>query len=455
MSSLHRNRVWGVDPGSAVDNEQPAVVSDEHAGRGSVSEQPGKNWRQAWPHWLRAGFSSFSDRRFRWWFLSQISSSSGNMTQNVALSWLILGTTGSAIDLSLVGACSFGPSLVLGSWAGTLSQRWPRRQLLIATQLTLVLLSMVLFCLDAAGVRALFVLLSVALVSGAVAAIDAPARQLFVRDIVGGTRIASAVSLNEVVINGARIFGPALGGLLLATSGPGACFLANAVSYLPPLLVLLSLRTTTRTGQSPGTRPVSIRAGICYAASRPEIRACLFLAVALGTIFNAATVLLLMTKDVLHRGGASYGSLLTAFGLGALPGALLAGRAQDPSNRTLRRLVLACIASVLVTAQSVSFPMMLAGETVIGFVSIWTIAIANTMVQLRSRLEMLSSVMGLWVTAIPGAYPLTGLLTGVVAQELGARAAFSLGGVGLALALASGWRAFAGNASRSQPDADP
>lgn len=305
---------------------------------------------------LGRSFASLSDRTFRRWFASQIVSASGNTTQSVGLAWLVLGATGRAIDLSLLAGCTFGPSLLLGPWGGTIAQRWPRRRVLITTQLALLLLSVLLFVLNARHTASFRVLLTVALASGTVAALDAPARQLFVRDLVGGVGVASAVSLYEVVLNGARVFGPAFGRRAARRVRPGRLFSCEC-------RVVCTAPGRSRTQGRPHA-PCSASARCprastdsrwrAHAISRSELRACLCLAVVLGMVFNAGTVLPITAKDVLHRGGASYGSLLTAFGVGAIPGALMAGRATEPLGPTLRRLVAACACAVLITAQSPS-----------------------------------------------------------------------------------------------------
>ena len=386
-------------------------------------------------------FGALRDRHFRAWFLSQLVSGSGNMTQAVGLSWLILRLTGSAIDLSLVGVCTFGPSLVLATSGGMLSQRWPRRSILLATQVLLLCSSMVLFVLVRVGVTEIWLLLLVSLVGGIVTAVDGPARQLFIRDLVGAGGVASAVSLYEVGQNAARVLGPALGGALLAVSGPDTCILANGLSFIAPLAVLLRIPPAPPDVDADvlPTRG-AIRRALRYVADSPEIKVCLCVAVALGMIFNAGTVLPIMTRDVLHRGGVAYGSLLTAFGLGALPGALMAGRISEPTGRSLRVLVGTTGAAVVVTAASISYPMMLVGEFAIGFASIWTVAAANTMVQLKSRSDMRGPVMGLWVSAVPGTNPITGPLMGAIAQLAGGRPAFALPGIALALVMLAGWR---------------
>jgi predicted MFS family arabinose efflux permease len=177
-------------------------------------------------------------RSFRWWFGSQITSSSGVMMQGVALSWTVLQATDSAVWLSALTACSFGPSLLVGPWAGALVDRSDRRRLLIVTQWLLMLFAAALFVLELAGELRLPFILGISLLSGAVSAVDATARQVYVVDLIGKDAVASAVGLSEVALNASRVLGPGLGGLLLATSGAASCFGVNALTYLAPLCVL-------------------------------------------------------------------------------------------------------------------------------------------------------------------------------------------------------------------------
>lgn len=427
-----------MDETSEILDDAPLTEAVPGEGIRSQGIAPPRSTRS--PGGLAGSFGALRDRHFRAWFLSQLVSGSGNMTQAVGLSWLILQLTGSAIALSLVGVCTFGPSLLLAPAGGALSHRWPRRSVLLVTQGLLFTSSMMLFVLVRAGVTEVWIMLLVTLGGGIVNAVDGPARQLFIRDLVGTGGVASAVSLYEVGINAARVLGPALGGVLLAVSGPDACILVNGLSFLVPLAVLLRIPAAPPDDDvdaSPARG--AMRRALRYVAGSPEIKVCLCAAVALGMIFNVGTVLPIMTRDVLDRGGAAYGLLLTAFGLGALPGALMAGRDPEPTGRNLRMLLGATAAAVLVTAASISYPMMLVGEYAIGFTSIWTVAAANTMVQLKSRTEMRGPVMGLWVSAVPGANPITGPAMGVVAQLAGGRLAFALPGFALMLVLLAGW----------------
>src|SRR5436309_3541004 len=155
---------------------------------------------------------------YRWWFLSQIMSASGSMTQAVAQSWLVLQLTGRAVDLGILAAVTWGPVLLGGAWAGAWVDRVDRRRLLLVTQSLFVVLGLVQAVLTATGVVQVWMVFVVAGLTGIVAALDGPARQVYVLELVGTGRVASAVSLYEVGLNASRVIGPAVGGAVLATA---------------------------------------------------------------------------------------------------------------------------------------------------------------------------------------------------------------------------------------------
>src|ERR1700722_7557794 len=144
---------------------------------------------------LRQAFRSLESPEYRPWFFAQVFSASGTMTQGVALSWLVLRLTGSGVDLGLMTPCTFGPLLVLGPDSGTLGDRFGRRRLLIVTATLLLLLAGLTAALIATGVIRLWMLFVIAIVTGCVNAPDGTARQVYVVDLVGAARLASAVSL--------------------------------------------------------------------------------------------------------------------------------------------------------------------------------------------------------------------------------------------------------------------
>ncbi|MEY9872606.1 MFS family permease [Streptacidiphilus sp. MAP12-33] len=391
---------------------------------------------------VRVG-AALQRRDFRWWFAGQITSASGAMTQGVALSWVILQRTGDAFWLSAFTICSWGPLLVLGPWAGTLVDRHDRRRLLLVTQSLMLVLGLLLAALNASGSLGVWTILAIALGYGVVSSVDGPARQVMVVDLVGPDAVASAVGLWEVALNASRVLGPALGGALLATAGATWCFLVNALAYLAPLLVLRRLRVPPTAGapsSRPGREAGAVRAGLRYAWSTPLLRVLLPMAAAGGILFTMNLTLPTLAQRALHLGGGGYGALLAAFGVGGLPGALLAAGSPEPTGRRVGVLALATGASVLLTAWAPTTPLAVAAMALTGLTSIWFIASANTLAQLRSAPQMRGRVMGLWSMALPGSVPLTGFAVAAVIEHAGARAGFSVSGICLALTAVLGRR---------------
>lgn len=394
-------------------------------------------------------FAALSYRPFRWWFLSQILSASGGMTQAVATSWLVLQLTGSAVDLSALSAVMMLPSLLFGAWCGSLVDRVDRRRVLIMTQSLLTAISLLLYVLILAHHASYWPILVLSAAGGLVFSLDSPARQVYVLDLVGRDRLASAVSLYEVILNTSRVLGPAAGGVMLALLGPGACVLTNALCYLAPLAVLLRQKPAVaedeRAVPSAAARPRAsrrgaAREGLRYAWSVPMIRSCLLIAAASGILFNSTLMFPLIAVRVFHLGGGGYGALLSAFGLGALPGALLAARGGEPTGRQVALLAGATGAVTAATACAPDLPLLYLGAAAMGLSSIWMVARANTLVQLRAKPELRGRVMGAWTMALPGASPITSIAVGALADAAGARAAFASAGLLMLVIVAGSWR---------------
>jgi MFS family permease len=388
-------------------------------------------------------------RAYRWWFISQVLSASGGTTQLVAQSWLVLHLTHSAFLLSLVATATFTPMLLGGAGAGSMVDRFDRRKVLVLTQSTYMLLGVALGALVATGAVRVWMLFAFAFATGCIGSVDSPARQVFVLELVGTDSVASAIGLNEVVINSSRVLGPALGGVLLATVGFAACFFVNAASYLPPLgvvVVLLWRRGWVRRPASEEDRgPGRVRQGLAFAWHHPAIRYTMLMAVAAGMLFNMGATLPLVATRAFDLGAGGYGAMMATFGAGAVFGALLAGAGPSwPSGRRVRGLAALTGAVVCLAAASPRVGLLFAGLALVGFLSIWFIALANALVQLRTSPELRGRVMGVWTMALPGATPITSLLVGGVATwsggGAGAREAFGLSGAALLLTVALAWR---------------
>lgn len=389
---------------------------------------------------LRPALGSLREPVFRQWFLSQILSSSGSMTQGVALSWLVLKLTGSGVDLGLMTSCTFLPLFVLGPFAGRLVDRIGPRRVLIATQILFTVLSLLIAVLAATGAARMWMLLAIAATTGLVGAHDSTARQVYVIELVGAERVTSAIALNEVVLNTSRVLGPALGAVVLGTLGVAACCVLNALSFVPPLLVVLRHRPA-RTAEAAGPRRISKASGVRYAWRNPRIRACLVLAAAAGMLFNLNVPVPLLATGVFHLGGAGYGLLMATFGLGSIPGALLAAAsATRPKGATVALLAAATGLSVLATAYAPDVALAFVGMAATGCVSIWFISLANALVQLETDPGMRGRVNAAWNMALPGCEPATSPFVGWVAGAAGPRDGFGTAGLALVLAAAFGWR---------------
>jgi len=296
--------------------------------------------------------------------------------------------------------------------------------------------------LVATGEIRLWMIFTLGALNGAVIAVDSPARQVYVFQLVGRERLASAIGMFEVIVNSSRVLGPAVGGVLLAVVGTAPCFAVNALSYLPTLWVLAHYRPVTQAVPGRPARPAGrVRDGLIAVRRNPEIRSCVLIALAGSMLFDLSVAGPPFASRVLHLGGGGYGALTAAFGLGALPGALVAASAsRAPSGRRIRVLALATGAAIVATALTPVVAGAFIGMTVAGFLSIWLIATANTLVQLRSGAALRGRVMGIWTMALPGGFPVTGLIVALVAA-VDARAGFAVAGVAMITVAAVTWTA--------------
>jgi MFS family permease len=402
-------------------------------------------------------FVSLRVPAFRWWFLAQILSGSGGLAQAVGSAWLVLQLHGHGIDLGLLSAATFGPVLLAGPWAGALLDRFDNRRVLVGTQVCAGLVALALAILTASGAVRLWMVFALAVVGGLVMAVDQPARQLYVVELVGRERVQSAVGLYEVIVNASRVLGPASGGVMIAAFGVSACFFANAASFVPPLVVLLLFRPAVRAERTAQPHVAkAIREGLAYVRRSPAIVACLVIAGVSGMIFNLSVALPVLATHTFGLGSEGYGALVAAFGLGALPGGYAAARSgAEPSGVRIRALCLATAASVLATACAPWAAAAYALMALVGFTSIWLIALANTLVQLQPEPHFRGRVMGLWTMVLPGMNPVTGVVVGAVTQLAGPREGFGLSGAALVLAALGAWRVLGAHDRRATAAVEP
>jgi MFS family permease len=365
---------------------------------------------------------------YRRWFLAQIFSSSGASMQLIGMSWVIVQHTDSGLAIGALTFVLYIPILVLGPWAGRIIDRTHRRSLLLGTQVFFFLIGLVLTAAAVTGVDSVPFLYGAALLSGIATAFDAPARQVYLMDVLPRDLLPAAIGMYEIMVNAARILGPAVAGALLALGGVVPCFAFNAVAFLPAIYALLRNRGTIEHSE-PHRARVSRWAGLRWSFARPHIVVMLLLGTVTGMLVNLPTTVTLITTQTFHLPGSAYGLLVAAFGMGALVGALRASTQRgEPRGRPTAVLALIAGVLTLTTALAPNVWTFSIGMCVLGGVSIWFIARANTLVQLAAPPDLRGQVMSAWNMAIPGMNPFTGLLAGLTADLIGARAGLGLPG---------------------------
>jgi MFS family permease len=390
----------------------------------------------------RTTFRSLGSRNYRLYFMGQIVSVSGTWMQSVALGWLVLKITGSGTWLGLVIACQFLPVLLLGPFGGVIADRVDKRRFLLLTQSLAGALALTLGMLVLTDKITLTLVFALAMALGTVNAFDMPARQTFVFEMVGPDLLPNAVTLNSVIMNGSRIVGPAVAGVLIATVGLASCFIINGLSYLGCIVALTLMRPAELVRSEPKPRQKGqLREGFRYVRANPALRTPLLLMAAVGTLtYEFQISLPLVARYTFHVGAGSYGFMTSAMGLGAVIGGLVVANRARSSRRLLG--IAGVVFGTLVLAASVmpTIGAMVLWLPLVGAASIAFISMSNTNLQLLAAPEMRGRVMALYSVAFLGSTPVGGPIVGWVGQTLGPRYALVLGGSTAVVASLLAWR---------------
>ncbi len=375
---------------------------------------------------------------FRRYFVGQSVSVVGTWMQSVAAAWLVLQLShDSAVALALFGACSYGPVLLFGLYAGTIVDRFAHRDVLLLTQIASLVGAVLYAVLTATHTITLPIVLVLAAALGVNQALYFPARQATVLEMVGRGELGSAVALNSIAFNLARILGPALGGIVIATLGVAACFWINAITYLGVIVALLTIRRRPLTAGPPQTALQLIGEALRYVVRTPALAglfALLFVAGTFGANFNL--VLPLFTRIVLHANADTLGYLFAAQGVGSLIGALTmtvaGGFLVEPRRIVLGALLFAGMELLFFVVPDFTQAVLLL--LVIG----WSFAVysigTNTFVQVRSPDRMQGRMVSLYSVLFIGVTPIGNVFAAIVAHFLGPSAAVWLGGALTAVA---------------------
>lgn len=376
-------------------------------------------------------FSSFKHRNFRLFFTGQGISQIGNWLTLLAQSLLVYAITGSGVALGVLVGCQFLPVLLLGAWAGLVADRSDKRRLLILVQTLAMVQSFVLAALALADHPPVMAIYAVAVAGGVATAFDNPARRAFVVEMVPESDVQNAVSLNTAMMTGARVFGPALAGLLVTTVGYSWCFAIDGISYIAVIYGLIIMRSDElRRPEVPPRSKGQVRAGIRYTRSVPELWLTLIMMSIIGTLsFNFNVVLQLFVKRTFSGSDASFTLLLSVISVGSLISALVAARRRTSSVHQVA--VAAAIFGVALLAMAAA-PTLWSSYVIgllIGFTSIMFITVATAVIQLRTSPDMRGRVLALQSILFLGSTPIGGPLLGAVCEYLGPRAGLVVGGL--------------------------
>jgi MFS family permease len=390
-------------------------------------------------------FSSLKVPNYRRYFGGQVVSISGNWMQIVAEMWLIVQLTGSGTAVGITAGLQFLPLLLLGAWGGVLADRFDKRTLLTVTQLCMALPALALWGLTAAGSIEVWMVYALVLARGTVTAVDNPARQAFVTEMVGAERVVNAVALNSVIVHSARIVGPALAGALIALLGVAACFAVNAATFLVMIAALrlmdpALLERPERVPRSPG----QLRAALAYVRRTPALRIPLGMMVVAGCVsFNFQVLLPLLAADTWHGSAATYATLTASMGVGSVLCALAAGTRGSVTPGLLVGAAALFGGAELLVALAPSFELQALALVPMGAASVTFAAGVNSSLQLAAAPALRGRVMSLYSIVFLGSTPIGAPLVGWLAEVAGPRSGLFAGAAAALVAAAYAHFAFA------------
>lgn len=372
-------------------------------------------------------------RNYRLFFSGQSVSLIGTWITRIATSWLVYRLTGSALLLGLVGFAGQIPTLLLAPFAGVIVDRRDRHRMLVWTQVLSALQSAALAALAFTGKINVGWILALQVVQGMINAFDTPARQAFVVQMVEDRAdLPNAIALNSTMVNGSRIIGPSIGGIIIAAVGESWCFTIDAISYIAVIVSLLAMRVShevpPRTGE---TLLEELRDGYRYVAGFAPVRTALILLAIVSAMGMPYTVLMpVIASKVLHGGPHTLGFLMTASGLGAVGGALyLASRRTVLGLGRVMLIATLTFGTGLVAFGFVrSFWLALVVLPFIGAGFMVEMASTNTILQTITEERLRGRVMAFYTMAFFGSAPIGSLLAGLLADRLGASGTIILGG---------------------------
>jgi MFS family permease len=376
-------------------------------------------------------FAAFGSRNFRLYFIGQAISSIGSWTQALAVTWLVLDITNRSDRLGVAMALQFLPMLLLGAPAGVLADKIDNRRLLLATSALSGLLAVTFGVVSATGHITIWWIYALTLMLGIVLAVERPAMQSILYELVGAELLPSAVATNSTIASVSRLIGPALAGALIATVGVEACFFINAASYLVVVAALMALRSSELV-ERPLVRRTKgkLREGFAYVRTHPDVARPLLVLTVVGIVaYNFPTTFPSMVRFGFHRGAGSVGTLMSVSAIGSILGGICIAGVKPHPRRTLAIALAGFAAACLALSITPGFWPFVAMSIVLGFASASFQSVNTVVLQQATEPAMQGRVMALHPMALFGSTPIGALLMGWVIQISSPRVPFALGGL--------------------------
>ena len=378
-------------------------------------------------------FASLKSYNFRLYFGGQCISLIGTWMQQIAMSWLVFRLTGSVLLLATVTFTAQIPILVATPYMSVFVDRFDRRKLLVLTQTLSMIQSLLMAILTLTGFVQVWHIMVLSLLIGLINALDNPTRQSFYPSLVSPDKLSNAIALNSAVINGSRLIGPAVGGVLIGLLGEGICFLLNGISYIAVIVALLLMRLPSTRGCTVKQKVLEdMRDGFRYVVRNIPIRTLLLLMSAISFFgLPLMTFIPAYVKTILHGESEMLGLLLSCIGVGSFVAALyLAARKSVLGLGKVVMLSGVLLGIGLSVMAFVTIPWVAAVLCLpIGFTIIAAVASINTLLQTLSGEDKRGRVMGYMAMAFTGMAPVGSMVLGAIEKWIGLQMIILLSGI--------------------------
>jgi len=382
---------------------------------------------------IKNTFRSLQYRNYRLFFGGQSISLTGTWIQRIAMPWLVYHLTGSVVLLGVVGFAGQIPTFLLASYAGVITDRRNRYHILITTQILAMIQALTLALLFFLGVIQVWHILALSVMLGLINAFDMPARQSFVIEMVEKKEdLGNAIALNSSMVNGARLLGPSIAGVLIAATGEGVCFLINGLSYLVVIASLLYMKVTPRVINKKSARFLQeLKEGFHYTFGFAPIKSIILLLALVSLMGMPYSVLMpVFAKEILHGDSHTFGFLMGASGLGAISGAMYLASRKNAAGleRVIPMAAAAFGLGLIAFSQSRLFWVSMIMMVLTGLGMMLTMASSNTIIQTVVDDSKRGRVMSFYAMAFMGTVPFGSLFAGGMAKVVGAPLTLTIGG---------------------------